>query len=49
MKMHKKQDAHEANSVADVVNLPFSREEIIFRYNEKTRHQEKHLDWIQDG
>ena len=30
MKMHKKQDAHEANSVADVVNLPFSREEIMY-------------------
>ena len=30
MQMHKKEDAHEANSVADVVNLPVSREEIIY-------------------
>ena len=30
MQMHKKEDAHEANSVADVVSLPVSREEIIY-------------------
>ena len=30
MQMHKKGDAHEANFVADVVNLPVSREEIIY-------------------
>ena len=28
--MHKKEDAHEANSVPDVVNLPVSREKIIY-------------------
>ena len=30
MQMHKKEDALEANFVADVVNLLVSREEIIF-------------------
>ena len=30
MQMHKKEDAYEANSVADVVNLPVSQEEIIY-------------------
>ena len=30
MQMHKKGDAHEANFVADVVNLPVSQEEIIY-------------------
>ena len=28
--MHKKEDAHEANSVPDVVNLPVSQEKIIY-------------------
>ena len=28
--MHKKADDHEPNSVPDVVNLPVSREEIIY-------------------
>ena len=28
--MHKKEDAREANSVPDVVNLPVSREKIIY-------------------
>ena len=28
--MHRKEDAHEANSVADAVDLPVSRENIIF-------------------
>ena len=30
MQMHKNEDAHEANSVADVVSLLVSREEIIY-------------------
>ena len=30
MQMHKKEDAHEANSAPDVVNLPVTQEEIIY-------------------
>ena len=30
MQMHKKEDDHERNSVADVVNLPVSQGEIIY-------------------
>ena len=29
MQKHRKEDAHEAHSVTDVVNLPVSREKII--------------------
>ena len=44
MQMHKKEDAHEANSVADVVNLPVSREEII--YLDTMRRQDiKKITW----
>ena len=49
MQMHKKKDAHEANSVADVVNLPVSRDEIIYLDTKKRQDIKKSTwDWIQD-
>ena len=44
MQMHKKEDAHGANSVADVVNLPVSREEIIYLDTMK-RQDIKKITW----
>ena len=44
MQMHKKEDAHEANSAPDVVNLLVSRDEIIY-LDTKKRQDSKKSTW----